>query len=189
VDRRDVERLVPPSVGRGTVPTDREGDPIGAAALVRERDAGRDRIAVGEHREHRERLRPVPISDVAVAVAPTRVPVDASPELRHHALEVETLRELRREVTVRDEQRVVRAERVRRADVGPLLPPAGVDRAGQPALPVERLHALVEVPAELEEVEDLPEPVVVEPVPLRGGVLRPLVGYLRRHRRSPSYIV
>src|SRR5205814_2057649 len=82
---------------------------------------------------------------------------------------------------VRDEERIVGTERVRGSDMGSLLPAAGVDRAGEPSLAVEGLHSLVEVPAELQEVEDLPEAVVVETVARRRGLLRAVAGYLRRH--------
>ena len=55
---------------------------------------------------------------VAVAVASVRVAVDAAPELRHHALQVEALRELRRQVAVGREG-ILGTERVRDADVRP----------------------------------------------------------------------
>ena len=81
------------------------------------------------------------------------------------------------------------------ADVGPLLAAARVDRAGQPPLPVQRLHPLVEVPTELQQVEELAQLVLRQagaPVLRRHGlalhlrhVTPPRAGVCRRARGRP----
>jgi hypothetical protein len=120
-----------------------------------------------------------PVAHMAVAVPTPGEPVDPAPELRHHAAQVQALRELGREVPVGGEHGVVLAKRVRHPDVCPFLAASRVDRPRQPALPVQRLDPLVEVPAQLELVQDVPQLVVGQPdPPVRFGLL---LGYFGRH--------
>ena len=180
MDRRDVQRLVPPAVGGRAVAADRHRDPRLTPHLVRKGCAARDGIRDRQVGHHGPRPVPLPVADMAVAVAAARVAVDPAPELRHHAVQVQPLGELGRKVTMRREQRVVLAKGCGHPHMGALLPASRVDRAREPPLPVQRLHALVEVPTELERVQELSEPLVGEPdAPVLGR--EALLLYLRRH--------
>src|SRR4249919_1667001 len=184
MDRRYVQRLVPAAVRGGPVAADRHRDPRLPAHLVRERRPAGDRVGDREVRHHRPGPVPLPVAYVAVAVAAPRVAVDPPPELGHHAVQVQALAQLRGQVAMGREQRVVLAQGGGDAQVGALLAAPRVDRAGEPALAIERLHPLVEVAAELEEVEQVPQLVVGQ---ADAPVLRRelLLLDLRRHGHAP----
>src|SRR2546426_1064293 len=69
----------------------RPAPPRLASALVGEGRATGYGVGDGEVRDHRERVGPAPITDMAVSVASPRVAVDPSPELGHDPVQVEAL--------------------------------------------------------------------------------------------------
>ncbi len=193
-DGRHVERLVPPPVRGGAVPADRQRDVWLASPLVREGRSARHRVRDRQVRHDGPGLVPVPVADVAVAVAAARVAVDPAPELGHDPLQVEALRDLRREVAVRREERVIGSEGEHDPDMRPFLPTAGVDGSGEATLPIQRLHPLVEVAAELQQVQGPLQLVVGEPrrgvlvlagLGGRHGLLRRCAAACRRARGAP----
>ncbi len=159
---RGVEGLVPATVGRRPVAADREGHTPIAGALVRPRGSHRDGIGDRKVRDDGERSVAVPVADMAVPVATSKVAVDPTPVLGHDPLEVEALRQLGGEVSVGDEERVRRRQRERRAHMCPLLTSSRIEGAGKTPLSVQRLHPLVEVSGQLQLVEHLLQPVVRE---------------------------
>ena len=138
-----------------------DGDARLLADAEGERDPDRDREHRGQVADHRDRAE-AHVAEVDVPVLPLGRPVGSAHVLREDSPRLHPSHDLGAQVAVQRRADVVGRHRGRDADGGALVAAPGVERAGDLALPVEDVAALLDPARDQHVAVDLEEVLAVE---------------------------